>query len=860
MDKTLQLRVIAAMKDKLSGPLKTIGGRAAASAQGVATLRDRLKTLNSAARDVGRFRDLSRGLQTTRNEMAAAQQRVAGLARQMQASTQPTRAMQREFSQAVKAAQHLKAKHGEQSVELQRLRANLSRAGIGTATLSRDEHGLRQRIEQTNQALSRQVERLKAASIQQQRLAHAKDRYTALRGTAGSMAGMGAGGLAAGGGALYTSARLLAPGVSFDAGMSKVQALARLDKTSKEMQQLRQQARDLGASTSFTAQQAADAQGFLAMSGFNPRSIMATMPGMLSLAKAGDTDLAMAADISSNILTGFKLPAEQMERLGDVLVGAFTNSNTTLSMLGNTMKYAAPVAAGQGVDIETAAAMAGKLGAAGIQSSMAGTAMRAIITRIATSDPDDGALAELSIQARDAQGNLRDIPSILAELHRKTAQLGSAQRAVHFKDIAGEEAFSALQVLVDEAGSGALQEFVAMLRQTEGEAKKVASVMGDNLRGDLNALTSAWQDLGIELETQQDGALRGITRSITGAIGAVKTWTRENPLLSSTLFRSAAVLAVFIAGMGALTLTLASILGPFALVRYALTLFGIKSLALSPILTALGTALRFVGRGVLFIGRALLMNPIGLAITAIAGAAYLIYQYWEPIKTFFTGLWQEVKQAFAGGIGEIATLLLNWSPVGLLYKAIQSGLSALGIELPGKFSEFGGMLMQGLINGITGMAGTVKESISNIGNGVIGWFKDKLGIRSPSRVFIGLGEFVSEGAAEGITRQQPAAVQAARALAASVAIGGAMLPPGPAIAGGSSPDARIARLTDSASARLTARQSAPHPVTIAGDTYHIHVNATGWDEAQLRHVLDDLLRQREHDKAARMRSAMHDYE
>ncbi|TLX52829.1 phage tail tape measure protein, partial [Stutzerimonas nosocomialis] len=231
----------------------------------------------------------------------------------------------------------------------------------------------------------------------------------------------GAGGLATGGGILYAGTRLMAPGLDFDASQSKVQALARLDRNSPEMKALREQARALGASTQFTAGEASNAQGFLAMAGFNPTAIQAAMPGMLDLAKAGDFGLAETADIASNILTGFNLQASETGRLGDVLVGTFTRSNTNLQMLGETMKYAAPVAASVGQDIETVAAMAGKLGDAGIQGSMGGTALRAILNRLsAPPKAAAAALDTLGISAKDADGNLRDMPTVLQEIYEKT--------------------------------------------------------------------------------------------------------------------------------------------------------------------------------------------------------------------------------------------------------------------------------------------------------------------------------------------------------------------------------------------------------------------------------------------------------
>lgn len=951
MDKTLTLRVQAALQDKLSGPLSQIRRQAGASGQEMAALRERLRGLNAAQRDVGDFRNLSAGLRNSRTELAAAQARVAQLAQAMRSTQAPTRQMQRDFDRARTAAGQLKTEVSEKSAKLQTLRTRLSAAGLAASSLSEGERKLRASINQTNASLSQQATRLKAVAAQQQRAAHAKESYERGRGLAGGMAGMGIGGVAAGGGALYASAKMLAPGLDFDASMSKVQALARLDKDNEKMVALRAQARELGASTMYTAGQAADAQGFLAMAGFNPDAILAAMPSMLSLAKAGDTDLAQTADIASNILTGFDLKATEMGRVGDVLVGAFTRSNVSMAMLGDTMKYVAPVAAGVGQDIETVAAMAGKLGDAGIQGSMGGTALRSILGRLAAPPKAAAAaLEELGIQAADAQGNLRDLPTVLAELYEKTKDMGNADRSGMFKAIAGEEAFSSLQVLVNQAGQGELQKFVAVLKQTAGEADKTAGVMANNLRGDLDELSSAWEDLGIEIEEQQDGSLRGVAQAITNVIGGVRSWVTAHPALASGIAKTAAVLAVLVAGMGALTLTLASILGPFVVVRYGLAMMGIKGGGLIGVLFNLArSALPAVGRALLILGRAFLMNPIGLAVLAIGLAAYTIYRYWEPIKGFFSSLWSAVKEAFSqamtalasaltalnpmpllaqawgsvtawfttlwadikavftsamdalpliinalnpiplliqtwgsvttwftdlwsqvrvafdGGIASVGALLMNWSPAGLLYQAITAALASLGVELPGKFSEFGAMLMQGLINGITSMGGAVKDAITGMGGGMVDWFKEKLGIRSPSRVMMGMGEFVSEGAAQGITNGQPAALRAAQALAASVAIGGALSPISPAMAnpGAMVTPASLISATADATAFDTRAPLAPsasgRTVVVQGDTITIHIPASpGMSADQLARAVEDVLRRRDSEKSARARSMYRD--
>lgn len=188
--------------------------------------------------------------------------------------------------------------------------------------------------------------------------------------------------------------------------------------------------------------------------------------------------------------------------------------------------------------------------------------------------------------------------------------------------------------------------------------------------------------------------------------------------------------------------------------------------------------LRLVGQAVLWIGRALMMNPIGLIITGIAVAAYLIYRHWEPIKGFFAGLWTEIKSGFSGGLSGIAGLIVNFSPAGLFYRAFAGVMSYFGIELPGKFSEFGGMIITGLVNGISNALAAAKETVVGVGTSIKGWFTETLGIQSPSRVFMGYGANISEGAAIGIASQADLVRQAALGMAAQSAVN--MAPPNPA--------------------------------------------------------------------------------
>jgi TP901 family phage tail tape measure protein len=851
MARDLKLQVILQALDRATGPFRSIGNQAQRTGSAMRETASQLKALNNTQKQIGQFRELKTGLMETRSQLAATRQSTQQLGQQLAQTANPSRALRREFEQSRRSLQQLGQQETAQTRHLQQLRENLRTAGVNTRQLAEHERRLREEITRGNGQLDQQRRRLQQLTRQQESLTRARQQYQRTQSLAGNMATSGAAGLAAGSGILYAGARMLAPGLEFDASMSKVQSLTRLGKDDPQLAALRDQARQLGASTQFTAGQAADAQGFLGMAGFDPKAIQAAMPGMLDLAKAGDTGLADTADIASNILTGFNMQASETARLGDVLVGAFTRSNTNLQMLGETMKYVAPVASSVGQDIETVAAMAGKLGDAGIQGSMGGTALRAILSRLSAPPKMAAkALDKLGISAKDAQGNLRDMPTVLQEIYEKTKDLGDADRQGLLKHIAGEEAVSGLQVLVKQAGSGELQNLIGTLRQAQGEAGTTARVMADNLSGDLSALGSAWEDLGIQLQDGQNGPLRGLTQGLTGVISSVKGWIAENPKLAGEIVKTVGGIALLMAGMGGLTLAMASILGPFAMVRYGMALFGIRGIGLASTLFNLGkTVLPLVGQGIMLIGRALLMNPIGLAITAIAAGAYLIYKNWDTIGPYFSGLWQELKAGFSGGLGGIATTILNFSPLGLFYRAFAGVMGYFGVEMPSKFSEFGGMLISGLVTGITNAMGSVKTAITDAGDSTVGWFKEKLGIHSPSRVFAQLGGYTMAGLSQGIENGQGGPLAAVASLGKQLVTAGAL---SIGIGSGSA-------IAMDSSAPLTANNAAAMQPSAAPITIHVYASP-GMDEAALARAVAAEVAKQQRAGQARVRSSLFDNE
>ncbi|MGF6091107.1 phage tail tape measure protein [Pseudomonas sp. 18173] len=854
MANDLKLQVLLNAIDRATRPLRAIQRQSTEAAQALKAARDKLKNLNDTQKQVTGFRELKQGLASTQAALESARQHTQQLGKTLAQTQNPTRAMTREFAQAKRALHQLKQQENAQTMQLQQLRQKLQTTGISTRNLGEHERQLRQDIRAANQQMDIQRRRLESLARQQLRLTRASQTYQRQQQTAGNLAGKGAAMAAGGGGTLYAGTRLMAPGLEFDASMSRVQAITRLDKgdpeKAEQLQGLRDQARALGGSTMFTAGQAADAQGYLGMAGFDPKAIKAAMPGMLDLAAAGGADLAQTADIASNIMSGLGMTADQMDRLGDVLVGTFTRSNTNLQMLGDTMKYAAPMAKTYGVELEVAAAMAGKLGDAGLQGSMGGTALSSIMNRLAAPPKAaQKALEQLNIKTADANGNLRQMPDILKEIYDKTKNLGTAKKGGLFKAIAGEEAVKGMAQLVEQAGIGELQKLIATLRETQGEAAKTSKVMADNLKGDLTTLGSAWQDLGIELQEQQDGPLRGLVQSVIDIVRGVKTWAKENPGLASGLVKTVAIVAGLAMAIGGLLVTVASVLLPFAALRLMFAQLGIRLPSLIGLLWKLGkTVLPFVGKTLLMIGRALMLNPIGLAMTALAGAAYLIYQNWDAVKLYFTSAWAEIKAGFSSGIGGILTTLANFSPIGLIYQAFAGVLSYLGVDLPNRFTEFGNMIVNGLVNGLFAGMGQIKSAITSIGDSTIGWFKEKLDIHSPSRVFAELGGFTMAGLTLGLEGGAKGPLDAITRMGKQLTAAGAL-----ALGTASMPALAIDDRPPISS--MTA------PAYDSHDNYEINIHPTpGMDAHAIARAVRAELTRIEREKGARTRSRLSDLE
>jgi len=469
----------------------------------------------------------------------------------------------------------------------------------------------------------------------------------------------------------------------FEQSMALVRAVT-ANITGEEFEALSAQARELGATTAFSASQAAEGMAFLAKAGFSANEQLAAMPSMLALARAGSTDLGQAADIASNILSGFGLEAAEMTRVADVMVATFTTANTDIPMLGETMKYIAPVARAAGMSFEEAAAMAGLLGNAGIQASQAGTTLRSMLTRLAAPGGEAARTLEaLGISVSDADGDMRNIVELIGDVGAAIEDLGTAEQLQIIGTVFGRQAAAGAAEMLAQGTS--IADYVDQLTNSAGRASQVAADMGDNYLGSLTEFNSAMEGLNITLGTFLLPTLTEVARTAAGVVQSLMGWAEANPGLAELALK----IALIAAGALMVIAPILSIIGGFATMAgvglVALSKVGVAFVWLAPKIlaaslgilgfayrmafaaasavpaflsglasmgAALGgallTGLRAVTGAARAMGLAFLMNPVVLIALAIAAAAFLIWQYWEPISAFFVSLWGNVQTAFEG--------------------------------------------------------------------------------------------------------------------------------------------------------------------------------------------------------------------
>lgn len=306
----------------------------------------------------------------------------------------------------------------------------------------------------------------------------------------------------------------------FEAAMSQVQAIS--GATSSELTKLTNKAKEMGATTKFTAKESAEAFNYMAMAGWKTEDMLNGIEGILSLAAASGEDLATTSDIVTDALTAFNMKAEDAGRFSDVLAAAASNANTTVSGMGETFKYAGSMAGALGYSIEDVALMTGLMANTGIKATMAGTALNSIFTRLSTNTNGAAdAMSDLGIEFFTSEGNARDLSDVMEELRAATANMTAEQKSQLANTIAGTQAQKGLLAILN-ASEEDYNKLADAINNADGAAAQMSETMLDNLQGSITLLQSAVDGVKISFGERLSPYVRSLADWLTAQMPEVE--------------------------------------------------------------------------------------------------------------------------------------------------------------------------------------------------------------------------------------------------------------------------------------------------------------------------------------------------
>jgi TP901 family phage tail tape measure protein len=289
-------------------------------------------------------------------------------------------------------------------------------------------------------------------------------------------------------------------GTSFESGMSTVQAILGIfDDTEGVMSELEAKAKQVGSTTKFTATQAAEAFKYMAMAGWDAEEMLAGIDGITQLAAASGEELGIVSDIVTDSLTALGMSASDTSKFVDILAQAATNSNTTVTKMGATFQYCAPIAGAMGYKIEDLAVAIGLMASSGIKADKAGTALRSLITNLAApTENADKRLTQFGISLTDEYDNMKSFSQVVTELRNAFADLSEVEKAAAAKDISGKTGMAGLLAIVNSTPED-FDQLTAAIADSTGAAEKMSEVMLDNLAGSVTLAKSAIEGLGLSI-------------------------------------------------------------------------------------------------------------------------------------------------------------------------------------------------------------------------------------------------------------------------------------------------------------------------------------------------------------------------
>jgi TP901 family phage tail tape measure protein len=803
-DRNLRMQIILEGLDKLTAPLRQISGASTGARADLAKLGAELKDLEKVQRQVGEFRHLKIGLRDSETAMQQAQARATALGRDLAQTENPTRKMRQEFEKARRSAEQLSDSHRQQQVRLNALRSDLSAAGISTRDMANEERRLRGEIDRVNDAMRERTTHLERAGRAQRDAQKLQD-------LGGKATGAGIGMIAAG---TATAAPLF---IATEQAMTLESAMANVRKvvdfpTPKAFSQMSTDILDMSTRIPMAAEGIAQIVAEAGRANVPRKELLAFAEDAAKMGVAFEMEAADAGQTMAKWRTAFGMTQAHTVSLADRInaltnayggnVGAVTEMVTRIGPLGNVAGVAAP----------QIASMAQLLSAVGVESEIGATGIKNMMLALtkgeAATKSQNEAFSALGLNAvQVAKDMQRDAGGTILSVMQRLQALPKEAQAGMLTELFGSESVAAIAPMLTSLDQ--MRTNFAMV----GDSSKYAGSMNREFlaatattAGATGLAGNALSALNITMGQMLLPTVVAISEKVRSAANVLRGWAAENPRLAK------AVMIFLAVGAGLLIL-----LGGLALA------FGAVAAATAPLVAILGITI-----GALFGW----MIAIVAAVAAVAAAIYMVYDNWDAITGWFANLWAGLKAIVSDALAAFVQSFLSFTPLGLLMSAFAPALAWLrGLD----FGQIGRDLINGLIRGITGRLAALQSTVINVASSVANWFKQKLGIHSPSRVFAGLGGFVMDGLDQGL------ADNSGGPLGRITDIAGQMTR---ALAVGAGSSAIAASITPAA-----AQAGPASAASTTGDRYEFHIHVGAGADAQdigaaIRRELEQIERER----------------
>ena len=587
----------------------------------------------------------------------------------------------------------------KEKLDALKLAGQQANEALAKGEISRSQYDALQReIAETEQALRDLERQAEQSSVALQKIGAAGEK---LQGVGSAIEGAGqklmpvtaaVGGL---------SAAAVKVAADFDSAMSQVAAVS--GATGKELDALRDKAREMGSKTKFSASEAAEAMNYMAMAGWKTGDMLDGIEGIMNLAAASGEDLATTSDIVTDALTALGLSAADSGHFADILAAASSNANTNVSMMGETFKYCAPVAGALGFTAEDTAEAIGLMANAGIKSSQAGTAMRTMLTSLTGEVTFVGdAFGELTVQTTNADGSMRSLGDILTDCRAAFAQMSESERAANAEALVGKNAMSGFLAVMN-AAPGDIEKLNSAINNCDGTAERMAETMQDNLAGQLTILKSQLEELAISIGE----ILMPSIRQIVGWIQGLVDWLNG---LDEGTKKVIVTVALVAAALGPVLIVIGKVVGAVGTIltvvpKIAGAVSGVAGFVSGTVIPALSAVVAAIGW-------------VPIAIAAVIGVVVLLYNKCEWFRDAVNAVWAQVRDFFVSAWEVICsffteTIPAAWESLVSFFQGIPAWWSGLWQSVGDFFNNvWTGMMENPVLSGVVDMIRSLWENLS----------------------------------------------------------------------------------------------------------------------------------------------------